>query len=81
MELKQQYLNIKAQYEKAMKDENWEAVEELEDKYLDAEAEFVEAMLETLKDKIGEEQHKTLKENWMNPQYTEKVIGLLLKLA
>lgn len=81
MEIKKKYLQIKAQYEEAMKEENWEAVEELEDKYIDAEAEFVEAMLETLKDKIGEKQHKTLKENWMNPQYTEKVIGLLLKLA
>jgi len=81
MELKQKYLQIKAQYEKAMKEENWEAVEELEDKYIEAEIKFVETMLDILKDKLGEKQHKTLKENWMNPQYSEKVVGLLLKLV
>lgn len=81
MELKKKYLQIKAQYENAMKEENWEAVEELEDEYVELEVRFVETMLDTLKDKLGEKQHKTLKENWTNPKYTEKVVGLLLKLV
>jgi len=81
VELKAKYLALKAQYEKAMKEENWELVEQIEDDYIDAEEQFVEIALEQLKDKIGENEYKTIKEHWADPQYNEKVVGLLLKLV
>lgn len=78
MEFKEKYLKLKKKYDTAFQDGDWNLVEEIEDSYLEAEELFVEAALKNLEGRLSNKYIETLREKWRDPQWTEKVIELLL---
>jgi hypothetical protein len=79
-ELQKRYKELRAIYEEAFEAGDWDTVEEVESDYIETEAQLIEKGLEIAGKHMRKEYVETIRQNWTDERYTDRIVGLMLRL-
>lgn len=81
-DVQKKYMIAKAAYDTAVETEDWDFVEDLCTDYVEAEGDLAEWALSVAEESglIPEKDLKILKEKWMFPQYSPRLVDLAFRL-